>query len=86
MAASISTASVRHRDREAARGLADAGRVARARPHRRRDADADEKADEYLLMGLRLAEGIDPARYQELSGGRSMPTRSRSCIRRARSK
>jgi putative oxygen-independent coproporphyrinogen III oxidase len=28
----------------------------------------EERADEYLLMGLRLAEGIDPARYQELSG------------------
>jgi len=28
----------------------------------------EECADEYLLMGLRLAEGIDPARYQELSG------------------
>jgi oxygen-independent coproporphyrinogen-3 oxidase len=27
-----------------------------------------EHADEYLLMGLRLAEGIDPARYQELAG------------------
>ena len=28
----------------------------------------EERADEYLLMGLRLAEGIDPASYQELSG------------------
>ncbi len=25
---------------------------------------AEERADEFLLMGLRLAEGIDPARYQ----------------------
>jgi oxygen-independent coproporphyrinogen-3 oxidase len=25
-------------------------------------------ADEFLLMGLRLAEGIDPARYARLSG------------------
>jgi oxygen-independent coproporphyrinogen-3 oxidase len=27
-----------------------------------------EMADEFLLMGLRLAEGIDPARYQRLAG------------------
>jgi oxygen-independent coproporphyrinogen-3 oxidase len=30
--------------------------------------NSEERADEYLLMGLRLAEGIDPARYQTLSG------------------
>jgi oxygen-independent coproporphyrinogen-3 oxidase len=28
----------------------------------------EERADEYLLMGLRLAEGIDPQRYEMLSG------------------
>jgi putative oxygen-independent coproporphyrinogen III oxidase len=28
----------------------------------------EERADEFLLMGLRLAEGIDPDRYQALSG------------------
>jgi len=28
----------------------------------------DEQADEFLLMGLRLAEGIDPQRYAELAG------------------
>jgi oxygen-independent coproporphyrinogen-3 oxidase len=27
-----------------------------------------EQADEYLLMGLRLAEGIDPQRYERLAG------------------
>jgi oxygen-independent coproporphyrinogen-3 oxidase len=27
-----------------------------------------EQADEFLLMGLRLAEGIDPRRYEALSG------------------
>ncbi len=27
-----------------------------------------EQADEYLLMGLRLAEGIDPQRYAAFSG------------------
>lgn len=32
-----------------------------------------EEADEYLLMGLRLAEGIDLARYEALSG-RTLPT------------
>ena len=28
----------------------------------------EERADEYLLMGLRLTEGIDPQRYEALSG------------------
>jgi oxygen-independent coproporphyrinogen-3 oxidase len=28
----------------------------------------DERADEYLLMGLRLAEGIDPQRYAAIAG------------------
>jgi oxygen-independent coproporphyrinogen-3 oxidase len=28
----------------------------------------EEMADEFLLMGLRLAEGIDPARYAQLAG------------------
>ena len=28
----------------------------------------EERADEFLLMGLRLAEGIDPARYTALAG------------------
>jgi oxygen-independent coproporphyrinogen-3 oxidase len=27
-----------------------------------------EQADEFLLMGLRLAEGIDPARFERLAG------------------
>ena len=30
----------------------------------------DEQGDEFLLMGLRLAEGIDPRRFTELSGRR----------------
>jgi putative oxygen-independent coproporphyrinogen III oxidase len=34
-----------------------------------------EAADEYLLMGLRLAEGIDPARYSALSGRALSPKR-----------
>jgi putative oxygen-independent coproporphyrinogen III oxidase len=28
----------------------------------------EERADEFLLMGLRLAEGIEPSRYQALAG------------------
>jgi putative oxygen-independent coproporphyrinogen III oxidase len=35
----------------------------------------EERADEYLLMGLRLAEGIDPKRYLELSGRELDPKR-----------
>ena len=30
--------------------------------------NSEERADEFLLMGLRLTEGIDPRRYQALSG------------------
>ncbi len=30
--------------------------------------NSEERADEFLLMGLRLAEGIDPTRYAALSG------------------
>jgi oxygen-independent coproporphyrinogen-3 oxidase len=30
--------------------------------------NSEERADEYLLMGLRLTEGIDPQRYAALSG------------------
>jgi coproporphyrinogen III oxidase-like Fe-S oxidoreductase len=37
--------------------------------------DTEEVADEFLVMGLRLAEGIDPARYQTLSGRRFDPGR-----------
>jgi len=36
---------------------------------------SEERADEFLLMGLRLAEGIDPARYQALSGRTLDPER-----------
>src|SRR5579862_7790050 len=35
----------------------------------------EERADEFLLMGLRLAEGIDPKRYQALSGRAIDPRR-----------
>ena len=35
----------------------------------------DEEATEFLLFGLRLAEGIDPARYQTLAG-RALPAQA----------
>ena len=35
----------------------------------------EERADEYLLMGLRLAEGIDPARFRDISGRELDPKR-----------
>jgi oxygen-independent coproporphyrinogen-3 oxidase len=35
----------------------------------------DERADEFLLMGLRLAEGIAPARYQAMAGRPLDPAR-----------
>ncbi|MDF3810582.1 radical SAM family heme chaperone HemW [Rhodopseudomonas sp. BAL398] len=37
--------------------------------------NSEERADEFLLMGLRLAEGIDPRRYQALSGRALDPAR-----------
>ena len=36
---------------------------------------SEERADEFLLMGLRLAEGIDPARYTALAGRTLDPAR-----------
>jgi len=37
--------------------------------------NSEERADEFLLMGLRLTEGIDPRRYQALSGRSLDPSR-----------
>ncbi|MBR0871663.1 coproporphyrinogen III oxidase [Bradyrhizobium tropiciagri] len=37
--------------------------------------NSEERADEFLLMGLRLAEGIDPARYAKLAGRKLDPHR-----------
>jgi len=37
--------------------------------------NSEEHADEFLLMGLRLAEGIDPKRYMALSGRALDPRR-----------
>ncbi len=42
-----------------------------------------EEADEFLLMGLRLVEGIDLARYEALSG-RSLPSERVSDLQRER--
>jgi coproporphyrinogen III oxidase-like Fe-S oxidoreductase len=37
--------------------------------------NSEERADEFLLMGLRLGEGIDPERYRALSGRALDPKR-----------
>ena len=37
--------------------------------------NSEERADEFLLMGLRLAEGIDPKRYSTLAGRSLDPDR-----------
>ena len=37
--------------------------------------NSEERADEFLLMGLRLTEGIDPRRYADLSGRTLDPKR-----------
>jgi oxygen-independent coproporphyrinogen-3 oxidase len=40
----------------------------------------EEQGDEFLLMGLRLSEGVDPRRYEKLSGRGLDPERIRSLI------
>ena len=47
---------------------------------------SEERADEFLLMGLRLAEGIDPARYQALAGRPLDPDRIAMLTAQASSK
>jgi putative oxygen-independent coproporphyrinogen III oxidase len=39
------------------------------------ELNSEERADEFLLMGLRLAEGIDPKRYAAISGRALDPKR-----------
>ena len=39
------------------------------------ELNSEERADEFLLMGLRLAEGIDPRRYAAISGRTLDPSR-----------
>ena len=46
--------------------------------------NSEERADEFLLMGLRLAEGIDPERYAALSGRALDPRRIAHAARRRR--
>ena len=43
--------------------------------------NSEERADEFLLMGLRLAEGIDPKRYTALSGRMLDPAQDRDPAR-----
>ena len=40
--------------------------------------NAEAQADEFLLMGMRLREGIDPARYAALRGQPLDPAQIRS--------
>src|SRR5579871_3366884 len=40
----------------------------------------EEQGDEFLLMGLRLSEGIDPARFEQVSGREIDPDRVKSLI------
>ena len=75
----------RDRHRKAPRGLADARRSRSATassPTMR--LNSEERADEFLLMGLRLAEGIDPERYAALAGRALDPTSDRRAARRGR--
>src|SRR3569833_243249 len=39
------------------------------------ELNSEQRADEFLLMGLRLAEGIDPGRYAAISGRALNPAR-----------
>jgi putative oxygen-independent coproporphyrinogen III oxidase len=42
--------------------------------------NSEQEGDEFLLMGLRLAEGIDPQRYQLLTGRKLDPSRIRDLL------
>lgn len=44
------------------------------------DLGRDEQADELLLMGLRLTEGVDLARWQQLSGRDPDPAREQTLL------
>ena len=72
-----------HRNRKAAGRLAAAGRG-----HKAHGLIIDERltsnevADEFLLMGLRLAEGIEPARFTALAGRDLDPKRDFISARR----
>jgi len=41
---------------------------------------SEEQGDEFLLMGLRLAEGIEPRRFEEFSGRRLDPAQVKSLV------
>ena len=47
--------------------------------------NSEERADEFLLMGLRLAEGIDPGAMRRCPAARSIRAGSRCCAKKARS-
>ena len=47
--------------------------------------NSEERADEFLLMGLRLAEGIDPRATRRCPAARSIRAGSRCCAKKARS-
>jgi oxygen-independent coproporphyrinogen-3 oxidase len=40
----------------------------------------EEQGDEFLLMGLRLSEGIEPARFEAVAGRQLDPARISSLI------
>ena len=40
----------------------------------------EEQGDEMLVMGLRLAEGVDPSRFEALSGRKLNPARIASLV------
>jgi len=55
--------------------VADAGRGQRPRRHHRRSPQQRRARRRIFVDGLRLAEGIDPQRYADLSGRTLDPNR-----------
>ena len=83
MAASTGRRALRDRDREAARKLADArGSRSATDSWSTRCSPARSAPTNILLMGLRLAEGIDPSAMRPWPGARSTRSASPSCLRR----
>jgi len=86
MAGSTSTASAGATATEKRPGsLADAGRSGRTWRRDRRGADAGADVRRFLLMGLRLAEGVDPSATSS-SRPALIRSASRSCRTKAQSR
>ena len=78
----LGRAAARAGDREAPGNVARPGRDRGPRADDDDPLTQEEQSDEYLLMGLRLREGIDIQRYEAISGRALAPQPDRVARRR----